>query len=54
MEMRMSCCANQLILSTLEHDEFAGQRCVVLPILVQNDKGLSHSLSGPAGLAVLL
>ena len=39
---------------TLERNEFAGQRCVALPILVQRDEGPSLSLAGPPGLAVFL
>ena len=35
-------------------DEFAGQRCVALPILVQKDEGPSLSLACPPGLAVFL
>ena len=35
---------------SLEHDEFAGRRCLALPILVQKDEGQSLSLAGPPGL----
>ena len=46
--MRMSCCANQLILSTLEHDEFAGQSVWCCRYLCKMIKGLViHSLVLP-------
>ena len=38
----------------MERDEFAGRRCVALPILVQKDEGPSFSLAGRPGLAVFL
>ena len=40
--------------TSLERDEFAGRRCVALPILVQKDEGPSHWLASPPGLAVFL
>ena len=40
--------------TSLEHDEFAGRRCVALSILVQKDEGPSLSLAGPACLAIFL
>ena len=40
--------------TSLERDEFAGGRCVALPILVQKDEVPSLSLAGPPGLAVFL
>ena len=39
---------------SLERDEFAGRRCVALPILVQMAEGPNLSLAGPPGLAVFL
>ena len=36
----------------MESDEFAGRRCVTVPILVQKDVGPSFSLDGPPGVAV--
>ena len=40
--------------TSLEHNEFAGRRCVALPIPVQRDEGPSLSLASPPGLAVFL
>ena len=39
---------NQSTGASLECDEFAGRRYVVLPILVQKDEGPSFSLAGPS------
>ena len=40
--------------TSLDCEEFAGRRCVALPILVQKVEGPSLSLAGPPGLAVIL
>ena len=39
--------------TSLERDEFAGRRCVALPILEQKDEGPSLSLARPPCLAEL-